>query len=106
LSLRTFFAVTSVLLLLICAGLVSAGIGRLQGLGVLSPSAPLWDTSSLVTDQSLAGTFLNGFIGYRARPSAPEVAGWLGYLLVAGGFYVFPTRRNGLPATASLGARE
>jgi high-affinity iron transporter len=83
-SLRHFFTVTSGLLLCVAAGLFSTGIGRLQGLGVLPASAPLWDTSFLLRDDSLAGAFLTSLVGYRARPTGLEVAACVGYLLIAG----------------------
>jgi high-affinity iron transporter len=83
-SLRHFFMVTSVLLLFVAAGLLSAGVGRLQGLGVLPGSEALWDASFLLRDDRLAGAFLKGLIGYRARPTGLEVAAYVGYLLIAG----------------------
>ena len=82
-SLRHFFLVTSVLLLFVAAGLLSAGVGRLQGLGVLPGSEALWDTSFLLRDDGLAGAFLKGLVGYRARPTGLEVAAYIGYLLIA-----------------------
>ncbi len=90
-SLARFFAVTSVLLLLLAAGMVSTAIGKLQGLGFLPPSNTLWDTSFLVGDRSLVGGFLNGLIGYRARPSSLEAGGYVVYLLV-GGLVLFGER--------------
>jgi high-affinity iron transporter len=83
-SLPRFFAITSVVLLLLAAGLFSAGIGRLQGLGFLPQTATLWDSSSLLSDQSGIGSFLSGLVGYRARPSSLEAVGYVAYLLVAG----------------------
>ena len=83
-SLQRFFAVTSVLLLFLAAGMVSAGIGKLQGLGFLPQSDILWDTSSILADQSLVGGFLSGLVGYRARPTALEVGAYVTYLLLAG----------------------
>ena len=83
-SLPSFFAVTSVLLLFLAAGMVSTGIGKLQGLGFLPQSNALWDTSFLLDDQSLLGGFMSGLIGYRARPSALEVGAYVTYLIVAG----------------------
>jgi high-affinity iron transporter len=82
LSLRRFFAVTSVLLLFISAGLFSAGVGKQQSLGWLPGGDPLWDTSSLLSDESVAGSFPAGLVGYRARPSALEVAAYAIYLVV------------------------
>ena len=81
LSLPRFFAVTTVMLVLVAAGLVSTGIGKLIGLGVIPGGEPLWDTSWLLRDDSLVGGFLSGLTGYRARPSAPEVIGYVVYLV-------------------------
>jgi high-affinity iron transporter len=84
LSLRWFFGVTSVLLLLVAAGLFSTGIGKLIGLGIVPAGDPVWDTSWLLRDDSVVGGFLSGLAGYRARPTTPELIGYLGYLVVAG----------------------
>ena len=84
LSLPRFFAITSALLLVVAAGLFSSAIGRLIGLGYLPASDPLWDTTALLRDDSLVGGFLAGLVGYRARPTAPEVIGYAAYLVAAG----------------------
>ena len=84
LSLPRFFAITSALLLVVAAGLFSSAIGRLIGLGYLPASDPLWDTTALLRDDSLVGGFLAGLVGYRARPTAPEVIGYAVYLVAAG----------------------
>ena len=83
-SLPRFFTITTVLILFLAAGLFSAGLGRLQGLGVLPITVPLWDTSSFLSDGSVVGSFLSGLVGYRARPSLVEVGGYAAYLLGAG----------------------
>jgi high-affinity iron transporter len=97
---QRFFAVTSVLIMFVATGLFSAGIGRLQSLGWLPAGDPLWDTSWLLDDRGSVGGFLAGLVGYRARPSALEVTGYLLYL--AGAIALFlptvfgrGTRRNG-----------
>jgi high-affinity iron transporter len=90
LSIQGFFAATSVLLLFLAGGLVASGVGRLQGLGVLPAGDPLWDTSWLLDDHSVVGSLLAGLVGYRARPSALEVAGYLLYVVAAGTLF-FPT---------------
>src|SRR6266542_1488430 len=82
-SLRSFFAVTSLLLLLVAAGLFSAGVGKLEGFGLLPASPTLWDTSHLLSDRGILGGFLGGLAGYRARPSLLEVIAYASYLLVA-----------------------
>jgi high-affinity iron transporter len=100
-SLRHFFLLTSVLLLFVAAGLLSTGVGRLQGLGVLPGSEALWDTSFLLRDDGLAGAFLKGLIGYRTRPTGLEVAAYIGYLLIAG-LMLFGNRLSarGQPSTS------
>jgi high-affinity iron transporter len=85
LSLSKFFAVTTVFIMLLAAGLFSTGIGRLQGLGVLPLGDPLWDTSALLNDRTVLGGFLTGLVGYRARPSPLEVIGYVAYLMTAAG---------------------
>jgi high-affinity iron transporter len=100
LSVQRFFGVTSLFIMFLAAGLFSAGIGRLQGLGVLPGGDPLWDTSWLLDDHGGVGGFLAGLIGYRARPSALELAGYVVYLAAASVLF-FPqlygrgTHRNG-----------
>jgi high-affinity iron transporter len=83
-SVRRFFDVTSVLLVLIAAGLLGTAVGKLQGLGFLPMGAPLWDTSFLLDDGGGLGGFVGGLLGYRARPSGLEVLAYLGYLVIAG----------------------
>jgi high-affinity iron transporter len=81
-SLAGFFAVTTIVLLFLAAGLASAGVGRLQSLGLLPWGSPVWDTSGLLDDQGGAGSFFSGLVGYRARPTAYEVAAYLMYLAI------------------------
>jgi len=95
--LRYFFAGTSALLLLVAAGLVSAGAGRLEGLGFLPPSPTAWDTSWLLDDRSLVGSFLGGLVGYRARPSILEALIYVLWLGVTGILVLTPPRMT--PAT-------
>jgi high-affinity iron transporter len=83
-SLSRFFGITTAFIMLLAAGLLSNGIGRLQGLGVLPLSDPLWNTSWLLSDGSVAGGFLSGLVGYRAQPTLPEVCAYVVYLIGAG----------------------
>ena len=81
---QRFFAITSILLLLLAAGMLSTGLGRLEAMGVLPQSPTVWDTSFALDDHGFIGGFLGGLIGYRARPSLLEVGGYLVYVIVAG----------------------
>ena len=101
-SLPTFFTITTTLILFLAAGLFSTGLGRLQSLGVLPMMAPLWDTSFLLSDGSVAGSFLGGLVGYRARPSLIEVGGYVAYLLAAG-LLILGGAPRPAPARAAVG---
>ena len=107
-SLPRFFAITSVVLLLVAAGLFSTGVGRLQGIGWLPMSEPLWDTSHILNDHEFLGSLLGGLVGYRARPSAPEVVAYLAFVALAGLLGVGPglARHRRALALAGKGSRE
>jgi len=101
-SLPKFFTITTMLILFLAAGLFSTGLGRLQALGVLPMMEPLWDTSSILSDRSIVGSFLSGLVGYRARPSLLEVGGYLAYLIGAG-FLLFRPSAKPMPIRAGTG---
>ena len=104
-SLPRFFAATSLLILFLAAGLLSTGVGRLQGLGLLPMSGALWDTSWLLSDGSLVGSFLTGLIGYRARPSLLEVLAYWAYLISVGTL-LFRRRPPTTPAIVPVDAHR
>jgi high-affinity iron transporter len=83
-SLSRFFNITTGFIMLLAAGLLATGVGRLQGLGLLPLSEPVWNTSGLLSDKSVAGGFLSGLIGYRSQPTFPEIFVYVAYLLGMG----------------------
>jgi high-affinity iron transporter len=94
LNLRTFFNVTSLLLLLVGAGLFVRGIGELQDAGLVSPLVPhMWNTGAAIPETSAIGSLLQAVLGYISAPSLTQVALYLGYLAVVGWLYVAPARR-------------
>jgi high-affinity iron transporter len=112
-SLPRFFTATTLLILLLAAGLFSTGVGRLQGLGWLPLAEPLWNTSGLLSDRGLVGSFLGGLVGYRAQPTALELGAYMLYVVVAGALifrvrWPAPARRAGLhePGQSAGGAAE
>jgi high-affinity iron transporter len=100
LSLRHFFPVTTVCIMLLAAGLFSSGIARLQGMRLLPLSEPLWNTSWLLSDGSVAGSFLSGLVGYRSQPTLPEVCAYVGYVVIVG-LLLFARRAPGPVGLAS-----
>ena len=103
-SIQKFFTITSIILLLLAAWLFSTAIGKLQGLGFLPSSDTLWDTSFLLSDHDLVGGFLNGLVGYRARPSTLEVVAYFAYLLVAGSLFFRKVQPNRVESDPSAEA--
>jgi len=71
--LRWFFSATSVLVLLLAAGMASQAARFLVQADVLpSLAAPLWDSSELLPPDSAIGILLHGLAGYDARPSGMQ----------------------------------
>ncbi len=83
---RLLFTVTSWLVLLLAAGLASQGAAFLMQADLLPPlGANLWDTSFLLSDQSLPGRILHTLIGYTAQPAGIQLVFYLATLLIIGG---------------------
>jgi high-affinity iron transporter len=83
---RLLFTVTSWLVLLLAAGLASQGAAFLMQADLLPPlGANLWDTSFLLSDQSIPGRILHTLIGYTAQPAGIQLVFYLATLLIIGG---------------------
>lgn len=71
---RYFFTVTGWLILLLTAGLAAQAAGFLNQAGLLPAlGTGLWDTSQLLSQQSMLGELLHILVGYIARPSGIEL---------------------------------
>lgn len=89
-SLRSFFAVTNVLLILFAAGLVGMGVHELQEAGVLptvvehvwdiNPPAPDGGPYPMLHEKGALGSILRGLFGYNGNPSLLEVVAYGAYL--------------------------
>jgi high-affinity iron transporter len=83
--LRRLFMVTSWLILLLAAGMASQGAAFLMQANLLpSLGNDLWDTSSILTENSMLGLLLHVLIGYSAQPAGIQVVFYLTTLLVIG----------------------
>ncbi|OIO21584.1 high-affinity iron transporter [Candidatus Micrarchaeota archaeon CG11_big_fil_rev_8_21_14_0_20_47_5] len=95
LDISTFFKLTTVLLVLLAAGLLSQGVHELQEAGVLPTyMAHIYDinppqnpdgTYPLLHEKGYFGSILKGLVGYDGNPSIEQVIAYLGYLA---GFFV------------------
>ncbi|MEO7811494.1 MAG: FTR1 family protein [Usitatibacter sp.] len=73
--LKWFFTATSVLVLLLAAGMASQAARYLiQADIVPSLASPLWDTSWAISNASILGKALQGLLGYDAQPAGMQVA--------------------------------
>ncbi len=82
---RRLFTVTSWLVLLLAAGLASQGASFLMQAGLLPPlGGNVWDTSFLLSDQSILGKILHTLIGYTAQPAGIQIVFYVATLAVIG----------------------
>ena len=71
---RRLFAVTTVLISLLAAGLAAQAVLFPQQAGVLTMmSKTAWDTSAILSDTSLFGRVLHTLVGYSDEPSMLQV---------------------------------
>jgi high-affinity iron transporter len=94
-SLKQFFAVTNVLLVLFAAGLVAHGIHEFQEAGVL-PFAmhQPWDSTFLLDENGTIGSIMKGLFGYNANPSFLEITGYLLYFGCIIPLWMYERRRS------------
>jgi high-affinity iron transporter len=82
---RHLFAVTSWLILLLAAGMASQAAAFLAQAGLLPELKPvMWDTSFLLTDDSLLGKVLHTLVGYVSRPTGIQVVFYVATIAVIG----------------------
>jgi high-affinity iron transporter len=85
LNLRRFFSVTGWLLVICAAGMLANGIKEFHEAGLIPKVVEeVWDTYNLLPDTSTFGRFMSALFGYDATPSLAQVAGYFGYLILAG----------------------
>lgn len=96
---RRVVMVGLVLLVLIAAGMVLQATELLIQADWLPAAFPLWDTSALLSEQSIAGQLLYALIGYEATPTALQLGAYITAVLVVAGT-VFTAAR--WPRTGAL----
>ncbi len=84
-SLRHFFLVVNVLLILFSAGLLMHGAHEFQEAGFLSEGIEhVWNISQFLSQESFVGGSLRQLFGYSDQPSLIELLVYVGYIVVAG----------------------
>ena len=80
--LRHFFMATGLLVLLLAAGLAAAAAAYLTQAGLLPPiSEELWDTSGILSVESVPGRILHVLIGYQDRPTGIQLVFYVATLV-------------------------
>jgi high-affinity iron transporter len=95
-SLRAFFAATSVLLILFGAGLVGRGIHGLQEARFIPKIVErLYDLNPLLPENGIAGGMAKGLFGYNADPGLLETLSYVLYLAANAALWAGRRRRRG-----------
>jgi high-affinity iron transporter len=77
------FRVTNGLIVLLAAGMAAQAAGFLVQADLLPAlGSPAWDTSAVLSQNSIAGKVLHGLIGYEARPAGIQAILYAAVLIV------------------------
>lgn len=103
LSVKRFFFITNILLILFAAGLVAHSIHEFNEAGIVpSIVEHVWDMNRFLSEDSAVGLVLQTLLGYHANPSLMEVIGYAGYFLFLGVLF----RKSASPARRSVRVKE
>jgi high-affinity iron transporter len=99
-DLRTFFKVTTIILVLFAAGLVAHAAHEFAEAGLLAAveGPKLWSTRGVLPDDEGLGAILRALLGYQDEPAVIEVVAYLGYFAVV--WVLSRTRMATAPITA------
>jgi high-affinity iron transporter len=104
-NLGQFFTITGAILIPVAAGLCASAIHEFGEGGLIASGPPIWDLGGVLSESSPLGAVLSGVFGYRAAPTALEVAAYVAYLLpVAAAFVLTAGRRTGRDSVTPLAA--
>ncbi len=82
LSSKSYWVVSTVVLALIGGNMAAQAILLLTQADWITYSAQLWDSSAVLTEQSLTGRLLYSLVGYEATPSIVQGVGYLSVALL------------------------
>lgn len=101
LNLRTFFNATSVILILVAAGLLAHALGEFMELGLVPPIIEhVWNSNGVLNEKSAVGAFFRTLFGYNADPSLLEVVVYFIYIIVSMFAFVRPMMSSRMENTA------
>lgn len=101
---RHLFRVTGWMILLLAAGMATDAAGLLTQAGILPAIRDsVWNTSWLLTEQSVPGRLLHILMGYTQSPSALQIIFYFTTLATIGGLMWFINRPRSMRANAVEG---
>ncbi|MBV8850183.1 MAG: FTR1 family protein [Methylobacteriaceae bacterium] len=102
---RRLFQVTSALIALMAAGMAAQAVAFLAQADIATAlSTRIWDTSHVITDDSIFGRVLHTLFGYTDRPTELQVVVYLATLgLILGLMRLFAPNRPSAPARLAPG---
>ncbi len=89
-NLRLFFLITSIILIIVAAGLFTHGIHEFQEIGWFGSETHwlqryVWDMSGILNDKTNEfGKFLRALFGYQDKPTWLEIISYIGYFIFLG----------------------
>lgn len=84
LNIRTFFRVTSILLVIFAAAILRYGIHEFNEIGWLPALVdPIWNTAAWIPESGTLGSMLQALVGYASKPTLIEAIGYVAYLAFA-----------------------
>lgn len=80
-NLKHFFTASSIILILLAAGLSAHGVHELQEASIIPVVVEhVWDTNGIVDENGALGSMLKAMLGYNGNPSLLEVLSYAAYL--------------------------
>jgi high-affinity iron transporter len=92
-NLGIFFQWTSVILIIVAAGILAYGVHEFQEVGFLPAGAPVYDATAWLGKETIIGSLLYGLFSYRANPSLLELITWTLYLVPTLTIFATTSRR-------------
>lgn len=93
-NLKTFFNITSVLLIMFAAGLVAHGIHELQEAEVIPFILyPVYDINVFLNDKGELGSILKGLFGYNGNPGLIEIISYWVYMALISVVWIKKNRK-------------
>jgi len=91
-NLTSFFRSTGILLTIVSAGVLAAGIHEFQEIGWLPGEGVIWiNLSSVLPEGSVRATIMAGLFNVTATTTALQVVAWVSYVVVVLALFLRPT---------------